>query len=350
MKHIARTDTLRYYHLPFFDLAELAQEKAETIRRQQGEKERVVTYHIDRNINYTNRCVSECAFCSFYDNEGGYFLSDEEIRAKTREALSAKAEQILLQGGLNPDAPFSRYTTMLRTLRDTFPTLHIHAFSPPEIAHFAERANMTTRDVLAALIDAGLSSLPGGGGEILVDEVRARVSPGKCDTETWVRIMREAHALGLQSSATMMFGFGERVEDRIAHLTRLKEIQDETGGFVAFIPWTYQQGCRELAASCAQSGEEYLRVLAFSRVYLDSFSNIQASWLTQGLPLAQVALHMGANDMGSVMLEENVVRAAGTTFTTNEAELRRVITNAGFIPMRRNFFYERIPETFSLFS
>lgn len=298
-----------------------------------------VTYHIDRNINYTDVCECGCSFCYYYREKGGYFLSDDDIARRTEEARAQNADQILLQGGMRSDLPFERYVTMIRNIAERFPDMQIHAFSPPEMIHFAKLSGKSIDDVLSALIDAGLDSLPGGGAEMLVDAVRSRVSPKKCTSDEWIGVMRTAHRLGLRSSATMMFGFGESVEDRITHLLRLRELQDETGGFVAFIPWTYQGGGRMLAPEAPYSGELYLRTLAVSRLVLENIPNIQASWLTQGLHLGQMGLYFGANDMGSVMLEENVVRAAGTTNTTDEETLRAVIKAAGYTPRLRDFYY-----------
>ncbi|MEK6796464.1 MAG: CofH family radical SAM protein [Spirochaetota bacterium] len=334
MARITRTDALDLLRTPILSLGRMADDA-----RRKATDPAVVTYHIDRNINYTDVCECGCSFCYYYRERGGYFLTDDELAARTGEAREQNADQILLQGGMRTDIPFERYVAMIRTLAERFPDMQIHAFSPPEIIHFSRLSGKSVAEVLKVFIDAGLDSLPGGGAEILVDAVRARVSPKKCTADEWISVMRTAHTLGLKASATMMFGFGESEEDRITHMLRLRELQDETDGFVAFIPWTYQGGSRTLAPSAPYSGESYLRTLALSRLVLDNIPNVQASWLTQGLHLGQMALFFGANDMGSVMLEENVVRAAGTAHTTDERTLREVITAAGFTPRLRDFYY-----------
>ncbi|MBF0481890.1 MAG: dehypoxanthine futalosine cyclase, partial [Desulfovibrionaceae bacterium] len=266
--------------------------------------EPVVTYIVDRNINYTNICVSACKFCAFFappGSEKGYVLTPRELAAKVTETVALGGSQILLQGGLNPDLALPFYTGLLSFLKALFPDVAVHGFSPPEIAYLAEKSNRSINRIIAELKAAGLDSIPGGGAEILVDAVRQAVSPGKCDAATWLEVMRQAHGLGLRTTATMMFGQGETLIDRIEHLDKLRALQDETGGFTAFIPWTFQPGNTRLDAPEASSCE-YLKMLALSRLYLDNVANIQASWVTQGPMIGQLALYFGANDFGSTMI------------------------------------------------
>ncbi|MBI4976761.1 MAG: CofH family radical SAM protein [Spirochaetes bacterium] len=337
MTRITNDEALRLFRLPLLELGRLADDA----RRERVADPSVVTYHIDRNINYTNQCTCGCEFCYFYKEQDGYLLTNDELTRRMREAVSANADQILLQGGLRDDKPFAFYVDMIASLRAEIPTLHIHAFSPPEIVHFALMAKKSFTEILTELKAAGMNSIPGGGAEILVDSVRSRVSPNKCTADEWIAVMEAAHGIGMKSSATMMFNFGETIADRIEHLERLRTLQDRTHGFVAFIAWTYEGEGKNVRAASMHRGDEYLRMVALARLYLDNFTNIQSSWVTQGLNLGQIALYFGANDMGSVMLEENVVRAAGVSHTTNEPALRAVIENAGFKPVLRNFYYEK---------
>jgi cyclic dehypoxanthinyl futalosine synthase len=303
--------------------------------------EPVVTYIVDRNINYTNICVSACKFCAFYKapgHEQGYVLTPRELAAKVAETVALGGSQILLQGGLNPDLALSFYTGMLSFLKSLFPDVAVHGFSPPEIAYLAEKSNLSINRIISELKAAGLDSIPGGGAEILVESVRANVSPGKCGAATWLEVMRQAHALGLRTTATMMFGQGETLADRIEHLDRVRALQDETGGFTAFIPWTFQPKNTRIDAPEASS-HDYLKLLALARLYLDNIANIQASWVTQGPMIGQLALYFGANDFGSTMIEENVVAAAGVHFRLPEAELQDLVRRAGFTPRRRNMDY-----------
>jgi cyclic dehypoxanthinyl futalosine synthase len=300
-----------------------------------------VTFVGDRNINYTNICVSRCKFCAFWrDGREGYVLTREELAEKIRETVALGGTEILLQGGLHPDLRLDFYAGMIRFIKENF-DIHVHAFSPPEIIHFARLNGMAARDVISELRAAGLDSIPGGGAEILSDRVRSSVSPRKCTADEWIEVMRQAHGLGVRTTATMMFGHAETAADRVEHLRRVRELQDETGGFTAFIPWTFQPGNTALAAEAPSpaGGFEYLRTLAVSRLYLDNVANIQASWVTQGLKIGQVALYFGANDLGGTMLEENVVRAAGVNFCANPAEIAHVIKAAGFVPARRDTLY-----------
>jgi len=354
------------------------------------------TYVVDRNINYANVCTARCIFCNFYRKPGdreAYVLSYEEIGRKIEELLAIGGTQILMQGGLVPGTdhpsgqglPFEWYLDLLRSIRRNYPTIHIHAFSPPEIWAFHRIYGMPLRDVLLRLRDAGLDTIPGGGGEILVDRVRRKIGQGKTLTDEWLEVMRQAHRVGMRTSCTMMFGHIETVPERIEHLRRLRDLQDETGGFIAFIHWPFQPegtplgrwkqppsdavdeaaqlagGAHPAEAARADGGaprpprpmpdgehlfladaHEYLMMLAIARLYLDNIPNIQSSWVTMGPKVGQLALFFGANDMGSVMMEENVVSAAGTTFRLNEAEIRRLIADAGWQPQQRDQFYRPI--------
>ncbi len=302
-----------------------------------------VTFVVDRNINYTNVCTSECAFCAFYSrvgDEGGYVLSREAFTQKIEETLALGGTQILLQGGMNPALDLDWYTDLLRWITTTFP-IHVHGFSPPEISWLATQSNLSIDETIARLKDAGLKSIPGGGAEILVDAVRQRVSPNKCSTDAWLAVMRAAHHVGMRSTATMMFGHVETPEQIVEHLGRIRDLQDETGGFTAFIPWTFQPTHTQLSVEKA-SADAYLRVLALSRIFLDNVDNVQASWVTQGEKIAQVALFFGANDMGSTMIEENVVAAAGVDHMLPKEELIRVVAAAGFTPVQRDCFYNHL--------
>jgi cyclic dehypoxanthinyl futalosine synthase len=305
--------------------------------------EPVVTYIVDRNINYTNVCACGCRFCAFFKapgQPGGYVLSPEELAAKVAETVELGGWQILLQGGMHPELRLGFYTDMLSALRRQFPSVAVHGFSPPEIVFLAEMEGLSIAEVLAELKAAGLASLPGGGAEILADPIRSHVSPKKCPADAWIGVMAEAHKLGLRSTATMVIGLGETIEHRLEHLQRIRDLQDKTGGFTAFIPWTFQPGNTALSVP-ETSSWEYLRTLALSRLFLDNVPNIQASWVTQGPMIGQTALFFGANDFGSTMIEENVVAAAGVHFRMEEEELRRLVVKAGFEPVRRNMDYSR---------
>ena len=301
------------------------------------------TYNIDRNINYTNICVTGCHFCAFAHHARdpeSYVLDEAQLFRKIEETIALGGNQILLQGGHHPKLPFSWYEQMLRGIKERFPQINIHGFSPPEIHHFSKLFRMPVREVLVRLKEAGLGSLPGGGAEILVDRVRQEISPAKTDTAQWLAVCRTWHELGGRGSATMMFGHVEQLAERIEHFDRLRSLQDETGGFTAFIAWAFQPGNTEMADLGKRGAVEYLRTLAVARLYLDNFPNLQSSWVTQGLQIGQLALRFGANDMGSLMIEENVVAAAGTAFRTSEEHLRRLITEAGYTPRQRNVFYQ----------
>ncbi|MCK6440379.1 MAG: dehypoxanthine futalosine cyclase [Planctomycetes bacterium] len=306
----------------------------------------VVTYVISRNVNYTNVCITDCDFCSFYrhpKDAEAYSLNKDELREKARELVELGGTEVLLQGGHNPKLPLSYYQEMLSLFKNEF-KLHNHAFSPSEIQHFAIFWRMTLPQVLKELKAAGLDSIPGGGAEILTDRVRAIICPKKGGADAWLEPMREAHKLGIRSSATMMFGHVETRAERIEHMRRLRELQDETKGFTAFICWTFQNMDNAMSHVKMVGAHEYLRTQAIARIYLDNFDNVQASWVTQGGKIGQISLTYGCNDMGSLMIEENVVRLAGATFRMNEFEIRRLIREAGYEPRRRNFYYDLLKE------
>ncbi len=323
------------------ELASIGRAADAVTRRLHPESHR--TYNVDRNVNYTNVCTSGCKFCAFSckpDDSRGYVLSQEELREKVRETVALGGDQILLQGGLHPDLSVDWYEAMLSDLKSHFPTVNVHGFGPPEIEHIAKTSNLDVKTVLSRLQKAGLGSLPGGGAEILVDRVRQLVSPGKASADRWLEICRAWHELGGRGSATMMFGHVETLAERIEHLDRLRQLQDETGGFTAFIAWTFQPGNTQLADAPKLGVFDYLKTLAVARLYLDNFLNVQASWVTQGLAIGQLAMSFGANDFGSVMIEENVVAAAGTCFRATEIDICRMIQEIGFQPRRRNVFYQ----------
>ncbi len=327
------------------DLASLGRAADEVTRRIHPEPFR--TYNIDRNVNYTNVCTAVCDFCAFYrrpKSPEGYVLSIDEILAKTEETVALGGEQLLLQGGLHPDFPLEWYEDMLSAIKRRFPQVNIHGFSPPEIHHFTKVSKLPLETVLARLKAAGLGSLPGGGAEILVDRVRREITRGKVLTDDWLNVNRVWHRLGGRSTATMMFGHVETLAERIEHLDRLRELQDETGGFTAFICWTFQPENTDMAGVPKAGAVEYLRTNAVARLFLDNFANIQSSWVTQGLKVGQLALLYGANDMGSLMIEENVVAQAGTVHFLTLKEIRDAITELGFQPRQRNVHYELIEE------
>jgi cyclic dehypoxanthinyl futalosine synthase len=302
-----------------------------------------VTYIIDRNVNYTNICVARCNFCAFYktvESGAGYVLGFEEILAKIQETIDLGGNQLLLQGGHNPDLPIQWYEDLFRAIKAKYPDFKLHALSPPEVLHISRLNGVSTAQVIERLIAAGLDSIPGGGAEILVDRVRKALNCySKATSDEWLAIMREAHLAGLRTTATMMYGTVDTDEDRIEHMMRLRELQDETGGFTAFITWSYQPEHTEHGGYEA-TGVDYLRTLALARIVLDNFDNLQASWVTQGGKVGQLSLAYGANDMGSVMIEENVVRAAGASYCMDEVEIVSNVQAAGFTPKRRNMHYE----------
>jgi cyclic dehypoxanthinyl futalosine synthase len=298
----------------------------------------VRTYNVERNINYTNICVSRCKFCAFCRNENdpdAYVLDEPTLLAKIEETVGLGGRQILLQGGLHPSLSLEWYENLLRTIKRHYPEVNIHGFSPTEIVYFADQFGLSEQEILERLRDAGLGSLPGGGAEILVDHVRQIVSPKKASVQRWLDVCRAWHRLGGRGSATMMFGQIETLEDRVAHLCRIRDLQEETGGFTAFIPWTFQPGNTELSRQPKVGSWDYLRLLAVSRLFLDNIPTIQSSWVTQGLQIGTLGLSFGANDLGSIMIEENVVAAAGTVFRSTEAAFCEAIRAAGYIPKRR---------------
>jgi cyclic dehypoxanthinyl futalosine synthase len=311
--------------------------------RARKHPERIVTYIVDRNVNYTNVCVAKCTFCAFYRDVGspeGYVLGFDELFRKIDETIAVGGVQLLLQGGHNPDLPLTWYEDLFRAVKQRYPDLKLHALSPPEVIHLSRLSQLPVPAIVDRLIAAGLDSIPGGGAEILVDRVRKALHCyGKASADEWLDVMRHAHRAGLRTTATMMYGTVETDEERLEHLLRLRALQDETGGFTAFITWSYQPDHTELAGAEA-TGLEYLRTLALARVVLDNFDNLQASWVTQGGKVGQLSLAYGANDMGSVMIEENVVRAAGASYCMDEAEIVRNIEDAGFAARRRNMHYE----------
>ena len=302
----------------------------------------MATYAVDRNINYTDICISGCAFCAFYkekDDPDAYVMDRETLNRKCDETLDLGGTQILYQGGLNPDLDISWHEKQVAFMKSK--GLHVHGYSPPEIVFLAQKEGIPIHVVIERLKDAGLGSIPGGGAEILVDRVREKISPNKASTSQWLAVMRSAHHLGLKTTATMMFGHVETLEERILHLSAIRELQDETGGFTAFIPWPYQPGKNTLSGRAA-GGVTYLRTLAISRIFLDNVPHIQASWVTQGHHIGQIALHFGADDMGSTMIEENVVASAGIKNAMTQTEIIRLIETAGFEAVQRNTLYQPV--------
>ncbi|MGV3605993.1 MAG: cyclic dehypoxanthinyl futalosine synthase [Planctomycetaceae bacterium] len=327
------------------DLARIGRAADAVTRRLHPEPIR--TYNIDRNINYTNVCTAVCDFCAFYrkpKSSEGYVLPRAEIHKKIEETLALGGDQILMQGGLHPDYDLEWYEDLLRDIKSNFPTINIHAFSPPEIHAFTKINKLPLETVLTRLKEAGLGSLPGGGAEILVDRVRKEITRGKVLTDDWLNVMRVWHRLGGVGSATMMFGHVETLEERVEHLERLRSLQDETGGFKAYICWTFQPEHTAMANVPPAGSFEYLKVQAISRLYLDNFPNIQSSWVTQGLKVGQLALIFGANDMGSLMIEENVVAEAGTVHFLTLDQIRESISELGFIPRQRDVHYRLLSE------
>ncbi len=352
---ISRKEALQY--LKNADLLELG-EMSDRLRKE-IHPEGTVTFVVDRNINYTNVCINRCRFCAFYRDPGSaeaYLLTREELSRKIEETLEQGGTQILLQGGINPDLDIGYFVDLLRFIKGRY-RINVHGFSPPEISSLASRHDLTVRETLMVLREAGLDSIPGGGAEILSDRVREILSPRKIKTAEWLKVMEEAHFLGMRTTATMMFGSIEGPEEIIEHLDRVRVLQGKTGGFTAFIPWSFQPGNTELGTGDPGSGRrsdsglpapepfhsatavEYLRVLALSRLYLDNIPNIQASWVTQGIKLAQIALRFGANDFGSTMLEENVVAAAGVSYRVSKEDIINAIRTAGFRPAQRDTYY-----------
>jgi cyclic dehypoxanthinyl futalosine synthase len=332
--------------------------------RKELHPEGIVTFIVDRNINYTNVCINRCLFCAFWRDQkdpDAYVIEKDELFRKIEETIQMGGTQILIQGGLNPELDLSYYTNLLKEIKNRF-DINIHGFSPPEICYMADRSDLTIRETLNILKKAGLDSIPGGGAEILSDRVKDIISPRKIKSKRWLKVMEEAHKLGMKTTATMMFGSVEKAEDIIEHLDAIRTLQDKTGGFTAFIPWSFQPGNTALANILEHKAKssnasllthyashfypatavEYLRILALSRIYLDNIDNVQASWVTQGLKLAQVALRFGANDFGSTMIEENVVASTGVRYIVSKDDIIKAIRHAGFKPAQRDTYYKII--------
>ena len=342
-RRITPAEALRLYHLPLEELGALAHRRRELAQAAAyaGRGNDVVTYIVDRNVNYTNVCNVYCKFCAFYRVEGdddAYVITHEEMDRKIEETVALGGTQILMQGGHHPKLSKQWYLDLLAHIKAKFPQVNIHGFSPSEFIHFRDVFNEPLEKIIADFHAAGLGSIPGGGGEILVDRVRKRIAPLKAMSNDWLAVMDVAHRLGLSSSATMMFGHVETIADRIEHLERIRAQQDASGGFTAFIAWTFQAENTRLKAPTV-GAHEYLRTQALSRIYLDNVPNIQSSWVTQGLEIGQVALRFGANDLGSIMIEENVVSQAGTTFRMGVADMQRLIRELGYEPHQRDNWY-----------
>jgi cyclic dehypoxanthinyl futalosine synthase len=339
-------ETAQLYQLPLEVLGSLAHRRRELAKAEayDGRGNEIITYNVDRNINYTNVCNVYCKFCAFYrtaKDEDAYVITKEELDQKIEETVALGGNQILMQGGHHPSLTLNWYLDMLSHIKKEFPQVNIHAFSPSEFIHFQKVFDLPMEDLLRQFKEAGLGSIPGGGGEILVDRVRQRIAPLKAMSDEWLGVMDVAHRIGLNSSATMMFGHVETLEDRIEHLERVRAQQDATGGFTAFIAWTFQPENTRLKAKTV-GAHEYLRMQALSRIYLDNIPNIQSSWVTQGLEVGQVALTYGANDLGSIMIEENVVSKAGTTFQMTVEDMHRLIQDLGYEPRQRNNWYQLV--------
>ncbi len=325
------------------DLAAIGSAADQVTRRLHPENYR--TYNIDRNINYTNICTAVCHFCAFYrgpKSDEGYVLSTEQILQKISEAVELGGNQILMQGGLHPKFKLDWYEDLLRSIKTEFPHVNVHGFSPPEFYHFTKVNNLSIKEVLQRLREAGLGSIPGGGAEILVDRVRNELTRGKVMSDDWLEVMRVWHQMGGKSTATMMFGNVETLQERVEHLERLRQVQDETSGFTAFICWTFQPDNTTLSHIPPAGSFEYLKTQAVARLYLDNFPNIQSSWVTQGLKIGQLAMLFGANDMGSLMLEENVVAEAGTVHYLSLDQIREAIEELGYEARQRDVFYQLI--------
>jgi cyclic dehypoxanthinyl futalosine synthase len=336
----------RLYDLPLEDLGALADRRRQLKKAEayDGRGNDIVTYIVDRNVNYTNVCNVYCKFCAFYRVEGdddAYVITFDEMDKKIEETIALGGTQILMQGGHHPKLTMQWYLDLLSHIKGKFPRINIHGFSPSEFIHFREVFNLPLEEIIGQFTKAGLGSIPGGGGEILVDRVRKRISPLKAMSDDWLSVMDVAHRQGLNSSATMMFGHVETVEDRIEHLERVRAQQDATKGFTAFIAWTFQAEHTKLRAPTV-GAHEYLRTQALSRIYLDNFPNVQSSWVTQGQEIGQIALKYGANDLGSIMIEENVVSQAGTTFRMGVADMQRLIRDLGYEPRQRDNWYKLV--------
>ena len=345
-ERISEAEAVELYHLPLQQLGALADRRRRLAKADayDGQGNDIVTYIVDRNINYTNVCNVYCKFCAFWRSEkqaDAYVITHDEIDNKIEETVALGGTQILMQGGHHPKLDKQWYLDLLSHIRDTFPQINIHAFSPSEFIHFRDVFDEPLETLIKDFRDAGLGSIPGGGGEILVDEVRNRIAPLKAMSDDWLEVMEIAHQLDMATTATMMFGHVESIEDRVEHLDRVRRQQDETGGFTAFIAWTFQAENTKLKAPTV-GANEYLRMQALSRIYLDNVPNIQSSWVTQGLEIGQVALKYGANDLGSIMIEENVVSEAGTTFRMGVADMQRLIEGIGHTARQRDNWYRLV--------
>ena len=355
-KRISQAEALRLYHLPLEELGALADRRRQLAKAKDfdGRGNEIVTYIVDRNVNYTNVCNVYCKFCAFYRTEkddDSYVISFNEVDKKIEETVALGGTQMLMQGGHHPKLTKQWYLDLLSHVKGKFPGFNIHGFSPSEFIHFREVFNEPLEKIISDFKTAGLGSIPGGGGEILVDRVRQRISPLKAMSDDWLEVMDVAHKLGLYSSATMMFGHVETIEDRIEHLERLRQQQDKSlkrkaetgsgGHFTAFICWTFQAEHTKLKAPTV-GAHEYLRTQALGRIYLDNFTNVQSSWVTQGLEIGQIALKFGANDLGSIMIEENVVSQAGATFRMTVADMQQLIRDLGYEPRQRNNWYQLV--------
>jgi len=345
-RRVDRAEARRLYALPLEELGLLADRRRQLAKAPayQGRGNAIVTYIVDRNVNYTNVCNVYCKFCAFYrveDDADAYVIRPEEMDRKIEETVALGGTQILLQGGHHPKLSLQWYLDLLGRMKAKFPQVNIHGFSPSEFIHFRQVFQLPLEEIIRQFRAAGLGSIPGGGAEILVDRVRQRISPRKAMSDEWLEVMDVAHRLGLRSSATMMFGHVETIEDRIEHLERLRRQQDQTGGFTAFIGWTFQPENTRLKAPTV-GAHEYLRTQALARIYLDNFENVQSSWVTQGPEIGQIALKYGANDLGSIMIEENVVSQAGATFRLTVDDMRRLIRDLGYEPCQRDNWYRLI--------
>ena len=345
-KRISQADALRLWHLPLEELGALADRRRQIAKAKDfdGRGNDIVTYIVDRNVNYTNVCNVYCKFCAFYrveKDDDSYVITLAELDKKIEETIALGGTQMLMQGGHHPKLTKQWYLDLLSHVKNKFPGFNIHGFSPSEFIHFREVFNEPLETIIGDFVKAGLGSIPGGGGEILVDRVRQRIAPLKAMSDDWLEVMDVAHRLGLASSATMMFGHVETIEDRIEHLERLRAQQDKSKGFTAFIAWTFQAEHTKLKAPTV-GAHEYLRTQALARIYLDNFKNVQSSWVTQGLEIGQVALKYGANDLGSIMIEENVVSQAGATFRMSVDGMKRLISDLGYEPHQRNNWYQLV--------
>jgi len=345
-ERIDQAEALGLYSLPLEELGALADRRRQLVKADayDGRGNQIVTYIVDRNINYTNVCNVYCKFCAFYRTEkddDAYVITHEEMDRKIEETIALGGTQILMQGGHHPKLSIQWYLDLLSHIKERFPSINIHGFSPSEFIHFREVFQLPLKEIISQFVKAGLGSIPGGGGEILVDRVRQRISPLKAMSDDWLSVMDVAHKLGLNSTATMMFGHVETVEERIEHLERVRVQQDKTKGFTAFIAWTFQSENTKLKTPTV-GAHEYLRMQALSRIYLDNIPNIQSSWVTQGPDIGQVALKYGANDLGSIMIEENVVSQAGTTFRMGVADMRRLIEELGYEARQRDNWYRLV--------